>query len=256
MNPVRNYKRNMNKESKNFISNGVKKTLIISVLVLLLGLAPHALAAQNFVPIAEIPGLTSNVEATSAGLAGFLNNLYKYLIGLAAILAVIEIIWGGLEISTKDSVSKQSDGRNRIKQAIFGLVLVLSPALIFSIINPSILNLSLNLPELDTKSAATTKTGTGGAPGATSTPIMNKGLKILSVAFYGQKNAVGDINDKTKKVVPNGASLLNTFTSECAAQSKTITAPQFQAKAACLKSYGITDTSNGIVCAMYNVFCQ
>ncbi|MDE2173604.1 MAG: hypothetical protein KGJ31_03440 [Patescibacteria group bacterium] len=78
-----------------------------------------------------------------------MNNLYKYLIGVAAILAVIEIVWGGLEISTKDSVSKQSDGKERITQAILGLILVLSPVLVFSIINPSILNLSVNLKKID-----------------------------------------------------------------------------------------------------------
>ncbi|HUY05445.1 MAG TPA: pilin [Candidatus Paceibacterota bacterium] len=112
-------------------------------------------ASEGFTALAPIPGLTSS-EVTSAinatSLANFFNNLYKYLIGLAATLAVIEIIWGGLEISTKDSVSKQSNGRERITQAIFGLVLVLSPVLVFSIINPNILNLSLDLPKLDTVS--------------------------------------------------------------------------------------------------------
>lgn len=110
---------------------------------------------SGFVALAPIPGLTDAANTSvvdSKSLANFFNNLYKYLIGLAATLAVIMIIWGGLEISTKDSVSKQSDGRERIYQAIIGLVLVLSPVLVFSIINPAILNLSINLPALDTKS--------------------------------------------------------------------------------------------------------
>jgi hypothetical protein len=110
----------------------------------------HLASAQGFVPLAPIQGLTdSNTVKDASDLAVFFNNLYKFLIGIAAALAVIEIIWGGLEISTKDSVSKQSDGKARIQQAIFGLVLVLSPVLVFSIINPSILNLSLNLPKID-----------------------------------------------------------------------------------------------------------
>lgn len=131
----------------------MKNILYILGGLVFFGVVPHALA-QGFVPLAPIPGLTQGATADTAGLANFFNNLYKYLIGLAAALAVIEIIWGGLEISTKDSVSKQSDGKNRITQALFGLVLVLSPVLVFSIINPSILNLSVNLPPLDTKSGA------------------------------------------------------------------------------------------------------
>ncbi|MHB0865857.1 MAG: hypothetical protein ACYC1Y_03095 [Minisyncoccota bacterium] len=113
--------------------------------------SPSGNTSDGFTALAPIPGLTDTSATSvisSTSLANFFNNLYKYLIGLAAVLAVIEIIWGGIEISTKDSVSKQSDGRERITQAILGLILVLSPVLVFSIINPSILNLSLNLPPI------------------------------------------------------------------------------------------------------------
>lgn len=105
-------------------------------------------SSTGFVPLAPIPGLDDNLggSASASNLAGFLNNLYKYLIGLAAILAVIMIIWGGIEYATQDSISSKSNSRHRIEQALLGLVLVLAPALVFTIINPSILNLSLNLP--------------------------------------------------------------------------------------------------------------
>ncbi len=133
----------------------MKKVLVIAAfLIALAGLAPHALAASSgsgFVPLAPIPGLTdaqSTSVINSTSLANFLNNLYRYLVGLAAILAVIEIIRGGLEISTKDSVSKKTDGKQRVYQALGGLALVLSPYVVFSIINPSILDLSLNLPAI------------------------------------------------------------------------------------------------------------
>lgn len=137
----------------------MKKIVFIALLFI-----PFLASAQGFVPLAPIPGLTDPSSAMSVinsqNLANFFNNLYKYLIGVAAVLAVIEIIWGGLEISTKDSVSKKSDGKARITQAILGLVLVLSPVIVFSIINPSILNLSLNLPKLKTAPGAPVSTQT------------------------------------------------------------------------------------------------
>lgn len=105
----------------------------------------------TFKALAPIPGLTDGTVAESKNLAAFFNNLYKYLIGLAAVLAVIQIIRGGLEIST-ESVYKHADGKKHIMEALFGLLLVLSPVIVFSIINPSILNLSVSLPGLDTKS--------------------------------------------------------------------------------------------------------
>lgn len=139
----------------------MKKILLISIIFLFLGsgLTPLALAATDapaqlspkesgFVPIAPIPGLTEGGAATSGNLAEFFNNLYKYLIGLAAVLAIVEIIWGGLEYATQDIPGAKKEGKEKIQQAILGLILVLSPALVFSIINPSILDLSLNLPPL------------------------------------------------------------------------------------------------------------
>lgn len=144
------------------------KITLTSILLLLFGLAPHVFA-QGFVPLAPIPGLTQGVVADSAGLANFFNNLYKYIIGLAAVIAVVQIIWAGLEIAVfqKDSVSAISINKGRIYNAIFGLVLVLSPVLVFSIINPSILNLSLNIPPLNTTSGTSVATGggTGGTAG-------------------------------------------------------------------------------------------
>lgn len=127
----------------------MKKMILFSALLLFLGFIPHVFA-QGFVPLAEIPGLTKGVVADSAGLASFFNNLYKYLIGLAAVLAIIQITWAGIEMAINSgNVSKQSESKERITQAIFGLILVLSPVLVFSIINPNILNLSLSLPALD-----------------------------------------------------------------------------------------------------------
>lgn len=117
-------------------------------------------SSTGFVPLAAIPGLTDTQSSVNAGsLAKFFNNLYKYLIGLAAVLAVIQVIRGGLEYATQDSVSSKDVGKQHIQQALFGLVLVLSPYLIFSIINPSILDLSLNLPTL--KLAGGTSGGNG-----------------------------------------------------------------------------------------------
>lgn len=138
----------------------MKKTILISVALIFFGLAPHAFA-EGFVPLAPIPGLTESVTADTEGLAKFFNNLYKYLIGIASALAVIMITWGGLRIATnKDNVSVIMDSKGTIINAILGLILVLSPVLVFTIINPSILNLSINLDPLDTRTTVTPSNST------------------------------------------------------------------------------------------------
>lgn len=142
----------------------MKKILIIASVILFFGIIPTVFAAENFVPLAPIPGLTQGVVADSTGLATFFNNLYKYLIGLAAILAVIQIIWAGLGIAYthKDAVSEIMNDKGKIKNALLGLVLVLSPVLVFSIINPNILNLSLNLPAINLSKTEFNDGGGGG----------------------------------------------------------------------------------------------
>lgn len=137
----------------------MKKIFLLSTVLLVI---PVVALAQGFVPLAPIPGLTEGVTANQAGLASFFNNLYKFAIGIAAALAVIQIIWAGLDIAVfhKDAVSAITDDKGKIYNAVFGLVLVLSPVLVFSIINPSILNLSLNLPELKTASGPPITSGT------------------------------------------------------------------------------------------------
>lgn len=146
-----------------------KMTLALSALSFF-AIASTALAqGQGFVPLAPITGLTDPATLNAAGsknLADFFNNLYKYAIGLAAVLAVIQIIWAGLNIALhQDNVSSITDSKGKIYNAIFGLVLVLSPVLVFSIINPNILNLSLSLPVLNRAApSATTGGGTVTAP--------------------------------------------------------------------------------------------
>lgn len=126
----------------------MKKIMLLSVFFLFFGLAPYAVA-QEFVPLAPITGLTDPGTASgiidSTSFALFFNNLYKFLVGLAIALAIIEIIWGGLEYSTTDSIGNKEAGKKRIRNAILGLMLILSPVLVFSIINPCILNLSVTL---------------------------------------------------------------------------------------------------------------
>jgi hypothetical protein len=118
----------------------MKKLLSFAPLLLLLALPALAHAATTFVPLAPIPGLTQNVDPNN--LAVFFNGLYKFCIGAAAVLAILEITMGGFQVMSGDSVTAHSAGRERIMGAVLGLILVLSPFLVFSIINPCILSFS------------------------------------------------------------------------------------------------------------------
>ena len=154
------------------------KTSFIRIMVFLAAFlsAPLAYAAdKGFTALAPIPGLTDTAITSSSGFAAFFDKLYIYLIGAAVILAIIMIIWGGLEYSTQDSISKKSDGKSKIYNAFFGLVLVLSPVLVFTIINPQILNLNVNFPKLETTWVKYTPTGALGPDPKRPTPEIEAG---------------------------------------------------------------------------------
>ncbi|MES2225498.1 MAG: hypothetical protein V4480_01680 [Patescibacteria group bacterium] len=100
-----------------------------------------------FVPLNVIPGFIE--AANSPNLPTFFNGLYKLCIGAAAVIAVIQIMRAGFEFMVnKGSVSGNEHAKSLIQNALIGLVLVLSPAIVFGIINPKILNLSLDVSQL------------------------------------------------------------------------------------------------------------
>jgi len=107
----------------------------------------------DFLPLTTLPGVTE--AANSVNLSAFLNSIYGICVGAAAVLAVLQIVRGGVTYMLGDSVTEKREARHHIALAVFGLVLVLSPAIVFGIIDPRILNLNVDVTGLKS---------TGGTP--------------------------------------------------------------------------------------------
>lgn len=74
----------------------------------------------------------------------FVAKFYKFSIGLIAILAVIMIMFGGLQwIFASGNMGKVSDAKSTITAAIAGLILALTSYVILYNINPKLVNLEL-----------------------------------------------------------------------------------------------------------------
>ncbi len=98
--------------------------------------------SDGFISMTGFPAFAQSADAN--GMSAFLNSLYQYLIGIAIVLAVVEIIMGGFEfMGSGASVTSKEKGKNRIYMALTGLLLVLSPVIIFNLINPKILSLQI-----------------------------------------------------------------------------------------------------------------
>ena len=85
--------------------------------------------------IVPFAGLTSY----EVGLDTYINAVYRWSIGLAALLAVFQIVFGGvLYVLAAGSLYSQEEATGKMKNAAIGLLLLLSISLILTVINPSL----------------------------------------------------------------------------------------------------------------------
>ena len=110
---------------------------ILGLLISFIAIVPVLSLALTYQALE--PNAFAGFEAGGSGLAGFLNQAFQFGLAIAAALAVVMIIWGGVEIMLSESVLKKSDGKQKVWDAIWGLLLALVSWLILWIINPDIL---------------------------------------------------------------------------------------------------------------------
>ncbi|MBI4135952.1 MAG: hypothetical protein HY481_00140 [Candidatus Vogelbacteria bacterium] len=90
------------------------------------------------------PGVVN--RETVSSLTEYLSIIFPTLIALAATLAIIMIVIGGLEYIFSMVPGKKEEGLKRIKEAIWGLVLALAAYLILKTINPDLVTLRFVIP--------------------------------------------------------------------------------------------------------------
>jgi len=79
-------------------------------------------------------------------LGNYLNPMIALFIGICAVLAMIMIVMGGIEYMTSELISNKEAGKERIRNAIFGLLLALCAWTLLYTINPNLLKSDINAP--------------------------------------------------------------------------------------------------------------
>jgi hypothetical protein len=103
---------------------------------------------SNFVPLACYKGTAlENVYSTDAtnkdALAKYLNNLFRIVVSICAIGAVIRVIWAGYLYMDSDSWSKKGHWREVLGEVTLGIILLAGTYLLFYQINPCMLNFNI-----------------------------------------------------------------------------------------------------------------
>ena len=97
----------------------------------------------NYCPLEGKAFSQFNNGQPTTDLTSFLAAAVQFGLAIAAALAVIMIVWGGVEIMLSESVFKKDDGKKKIQDAIWGLLLALVSWLILFTINPDILKFKI-----------------------------------------------------------------------------------------------------------------
>lgn len=118
---------------------------LISILV---SIAPLAHAQTPYTLIQPLPGTGSQGPLTETTFPGYVKHLIPLLISIAAVLAVLMIIFYGLSYALSEAVETKKNSLAGIKDVVIGLLLALLSYLILYTINPDLVNLKLTIPGL------------------------------------------------------------------------------------------------------------
>lgn len=144
--------------------NNKKIFLTGTIIVILIGIilpTIKILAADgDYTFLAPLPTLPNALSSKNI-LGEYLPAVFKLAVGLAAVFAVLMLVVGGFQYISTDAIQGKTEGRERVKNAVIGLVFVIGAWLILNTINPNLLNFDLNIEPVTTASPAGETPGGG-----------------------------------------------------------------------------------------------
>lgn len=125
-----------------------KKTVLgllsFALLIILFSQTSAFAQGRQYTPLEPLPGIVNSSGKTD--IATYIPAVFTLLIAIAGGLAVIMIVIGGFQYVSTDSLTGKKEGKERITNAIIGLLLAIASYIILNTINPQILNFNLRIP--------------------------------------------------------------------------------------------------------------
>lgn len=124
---------------------------LIFFLVLLAVISPLAVSAAACPVLKKIDPLNLNYPNFGGydlndkqNLVEVVAYVYYFIVGISGLAAFVMLVWGGIQWLTSGAIPSQAgEARDKIKNAILGLLLVLASFLIIQIINPGLTIISV-----------------------------------------------------------------------------------------------------------------
>jgi hypothetical protein len=88
--------------------------------------------------------LPSGVVDPNKGLAGMVGDAYTYLVSISGGIAFLVIVYAGIQWAlSQGNAGKISDAKDRIWQALYGILILFGAYLLLSMVNPSLTYLQM-----------------------------------------------------------------------------------------------------------------
>ena len=111
-------------------------------------LLPIVTYATEYNLLAPLPGGDPKIDIKD-GFITYMKQLIPFLLSIAAVLAVVMIVVGGIQyVGSAGNPNMIGDAKDRIQNALLGLLLAAAAYLILNTINPNLVNLQLNVPPI------------------------------------------------------------------------------------------------------------
>lgn len=160
--------------------NSRRTTLIQTVLLFLLLIIScwslvsvniaHAQNSTEYKLLTPLPIGPNNTNAEIVTAETYIPGIIMLIIGIAGVLAVVKIIFGGIQYMSTDAIGGKSEGKTHITNALWGLLLIISAYIILFTINPNLVNLNLEIKGLRIGGAF--ETGLGNASSTTGSGLI------------------------------------------------------------------------------------
>lgn len=123
----------------------------------------------TYVPLEPLPFLPEKYGPSSGSIGDWVTKGFRFLISAGAIVAVVMIVLGALTYMFSDVVGNKTKAIARIRNAMWGLVILVSSYLILYTINPELTSFNLNFQLLNNYDKSTHNTSSSSAAPQTNT---------------------------------------------------------------------------------------
>ena len=129
----------------NFLKNKKIQFVLVSCFLFFVSFST-SFSAVEYTLLEGLPYIGNKGDAVT--FTKYLSGAFRLAFGVAILLAVFQISYGGFKYLTEESFTGKTNAKSKISNAIFGLVLIFVSYLILNFINPDLVNINFEIPKV------------------------------------------------------------------------------------------------------------